>query len=143
MEAASEGAGRSGGDVIGVIAPTIFPNRERHNPHVTKEIVVGTIAERIRRPIDLADAYVVVPGSLGTATELLVAWNDVFLSRHTGRPQKPLVVVGSEWEDLIGWLREHVGADASGVEVVADIAAASLTIVERCAAQFRDRPLAE
>jgi uncharacterized protein (TIGR00730 family) len=115
MEAVSRGAAEGGGSVVGVTAPEIFRSRLGANAFVSDERRADTIARRISMLVDGADGYVVLPGSLGTATELLVVWNDVFLAPSAGIGRKPLVVVTSHWRPLVDLLAERFGADPDGI----------------------------
>lgn len=125
MEAVSRGANEGGTQVIGVTAPGVFPGRTRHNEWVTREVTADTISERIHRLVDLADGFIALPGSLGTATELLVAWNDAYVAPMAGRKPKPLVVVGAAWAGLVAAIADTTGADDSLVRR-ADNAASAL-----------------
>lgn len=117
MEAVSRGAAEAGGVVVGVIAPAVFPTRVAANAYVAEERHAPTIARRICSLVDDSDGSVVLPGSLGTATELMVAWNDVFVSTGA-RPHKPLVAVTGHWRPLVELLAGTYGADPSGITLV-------------------------
>lgn len=113
MEAVSNGAARHGGRVIGVTAPSVFPERTGPNPHVTEERRADSLVERIHELIDIADAAVALPGSIGTLTELMVAWNLAFVAQFSG--SKPLPVFAVGW----GRLLKGVAADLGmGTELV-------------------------
>lgn len=115
MEAVSQGASEGGGRVIGVTAPELFPDRPAANAFVSDERHASTIATRICGLVDAADAFVVLPGSLGTATELMVAWNDVFVTAGAGRAVKPLVLLTSYWRPLVDLLVGPFGAEPAGI----------------------------
>ena len=68
MEAASKGAAESGGHVIGVTVPTIFPTRSGANPYVRETIEAESLTDRLSRMFDIADGTIALPGSIGTAT---------------------------------------------------------------------------
>jgi uncharacterized protein (TIGR00730 family) len=53
------------GEVIGVIPRNLF-RREVPHPGLTKLIEVGSMHERKQRMSELADAFVALPGGLGT-----------------------------------------------------------------------------
>ncbi len=132
MEAVSAGAAAAGGTVIGVTAPAVFPDRVAANGHLTREIVAGTISERIHRLIDLADATITLPGSLGTFTELVVAWNAAALAPLTGGTPRTHVAVGSDWPVVIAFLAERLDVDPSLITCVATVEeAADIVTSER------------
>lgn len=119
MEAVSRGASEAGGHVIGVTAPAVFPHRSGANPYVAEEIQAPDLAERIGTMLRLAAGAVALPGSIGTATELLLAWNINFIRRrnHLGGPL-PTVAVGSAWREVVAALIESVGAEPGDVHLV-------------------------
>jgi uncharacterized protein (TIGR00730 family) len=132
MGAVSAGARAAGARVLGVTAPAVFPSRAGGNPHLTEETQAETIAERIAMLVNMADATIALPGSLGTAAELIVAWNDNFVNSLAGGPFRPQIAVGPAWDELVGLLERRVKADRSLVECVADVEAAA----DRLAAVF-------
>jgi uncharacterized protein (TIGR00725 family) len=118
MEAVSAGASAVGGRVIAVTAPLVFPHRHGANPHIEEERTAGTISERIHRLVDLADATVAMPGSIGTLAEFLVAWNDAFVRPMSGHVPRPLVAVGPTWRRLVDFLSDGFDADPGFVTCV-------------------------
>jgi uncharacterized protein (TIGR00730 family) len=129
MEAVSRGAAEIGGRVIGVTAPSVFPHRSGHNQWVAEEITSRTISERIHRLIDLADGFVALPGSLGTFTELIVAWNDRYVAPMARAPAKPLVVVGDGWARMIAAVSAGLGVTDPGIVAVGDAGSAAAAIL--------------
>lgn len=117
MEAVSYGARTAGGHVIGVTVPAVFPGRPGANVHVTEETRAASLLERIHEMVDLSSASIALPGSLGTATELLVAWNLAYVARFTDGIPKPVVAVGSQWRHLVPLLAEELATDGSIVTV--------------------------
>lgn len=118
MEAASRGAALVGGPVIGVTAPPLFTGRFGANAHVSKEITATTLAERIGRLTEIASGVIVLPGSVGTAAELVVAWNMNHIARLGGRDRLPTVAVGDVWRQLATLLTESAAANPVDVTVV-------------------------
>lgn len=114
MEAVSRGASLNGGHVIGVTAPSLFPGREGANPYVAEEIEAPGLTERIGLMTEMAAGAVALTGSIGTITELAVAWNLNHIARRGSRPGIPTVAVGREWEPLISAI---VGQEASSEDV--------------------------
>lgn len=118
MEAVSAGAAETGGRTIGITAPAVFPGRSGANRHVTEERQSPTITERIHDLLAMADAIVALPGSLGTFTELMVAWNMAFVAPFSGRHPKPIAAVGSTWGELVPLLAQRLGTNADLVNCV-------------------------
>ena len=111
MEAASKGAAEAGGHVIGVTVPAIFPGRIGANPHVIEEIEATSLTDRLGRMFSMSDGTIAMPGSIGTATELIVSWNLNYVVRNNGGRRIPSVAVGGAWKAVGGSLVEQTGAD--------------------------------
>ena len=125
MEAVSSGARDAGtGRVIGVTAPPCFPMRSGANPFVTEEIPASTMTERIHTIVGLAAGFVVLDGSIGTLTELLVAWNVAYVDRLSQPTSKPIVAVGERWGEVVPYLRDRAATNGDLVMCVDDVGAA-------------------
>lgn len=99
MEAASKGAIEAEGEAYGItVASLEYIGESRVNPYVTKEIRYETLAERVRHLVDTADAYIIMPGGLGTAQELVEVWQGI---RIGDLPEKPLIIYGDFWQPMI------------------------------------------
>lgn len=118
MEAASRGASLTGGQVIGVTAPDLFPSRSGANPYVTREIVAETLSRRIDILTELATGAIVLPGSIGTTAELVVAWNMNNIARRAGATRFPTVAVGRDWEDFWRLVTTRLNAHSGDIHVV-------------------------
>jgi len=118
MEAVSLGARQAGGRAIGITVPDVFPDRLGGNPHLTEETRTASLLERILEMVDLSIASIALPGSLGTATELLVAWNLAYVARFANSKPKPVVAVGEQWGRLIPLLTDELHTDGSLVVLV-------------------------
>lgn len=101
-----------GGEVAGVI-PEFLMRREVGNPALTELVVVDSMHERKQRMFELADAFAVLPGGLGTLDETIevITWQQLRL--HA----KPigLLSVGGYWqvyEALIDRIVDQGFADA-------------------------------
>jgi len=101
-----------GGEVTGVI-PEFLMRREVGNPALTELVVVDSMHERKQRMFELADAFAVLPGGLGTLDEAIeiITWQQLRL--HA----KPigLLSVGGYWqvyEALIDRIVDQGFADA-------------------------------
>ncbi len=131
MEAVSAGARDAAGTVIGVTAPSVFPNRSGPNPFLTEERPAAGLIDRYHELVEGSDASIALPGSIGTLTELMVAWNLAFVAPFSGRPAKPVVAVGEVWRRVVSDLSELVGADASLVTCVDGVDEAVAQIARR------------
>ena len=106
MGALADAALDAGGEVIGVI-PQDLVDRELAHPGLTELRVVGTLHERKAVMAELADAFIALPGGLGTLEELaeVVSWAQLQL--HT----KPIGLIGRAgyWDALLAWVDHGVG----------------------------------
>ena len=91
-----------GATVIGVI-PQFLLQREAGHPALTKTVVVETMHERKLQMFERSDAFVVLPGGLGTLEEFF----EVLSWRTLGLHSKPIVIIdqGGYWEPLAALLR--------------------------------------
>lgn len=130
MEAVSAGAASVGAEVVGITADRLFPDRGGANRHVTRVRDHPTVAARIADLVDTSDGAIALPGSLGTATELMVGWNRRMVGPFPDPPMWPLIAVGSPWKVLIPELARMLDAPAEAVTIVADAATAGTLMVE-------------
>lgn len=117
MEAVSKGASERGGHVAGVIAPRLFPERTGANPYVDELIEADDLLDRIGKLINRADGVIALPGSIGTAAELMIAWNHNYLRRHNAQPILPTVAVGPDWRTLVENMIEAAGAEPGDIRI--------------------------
>lgn len=117
MEAVSKGASGSGGVVVGVTAPSLFPDRSGANPHVGLLVEAETLLERIGAMFDRACGVIALPGSVGTATELLIAWNLNHIARNARAGRIPTAAVGTGWRALHELMSGSIGAFPADVHV--------------------------
>ncbi|HUG31357.1 MAG TPA: LOG family protein [Acidimicrobiia bacterium] len=117
MAAASKGAAEADGRVVGVTAAGLFRGRSGANPHVTHEIAANSITERIGILTDLASGALVLPGSIGTAAELVVAWNINHVARSHVGTRFPTVAIGEEWRLFHDLLTGRLSADGDDVHI--------------------------
>jgi hypothetical protein len=97
MGAVANGALSAGGTVVGVI-PRFLLRAEVGHEHLSERIVVETMHERKMTMFERSDAFVVLPGGVGTLEELfeILSWRTLAL--HA----KPMVVVEADgyWDPL-------------------------------------------
>ncbi|MCJ7658192.1 MAG: TIGR00730 family Rossman fold protein [Anaerolineales bacterium] len=82
MGALADGALQAGGTVIGVI-PDYFNTPALAHQNLTSLEVVGSIHERKARMIELADAFIALPGGFGTFEELFEALTWAQIGLHS------------------------------------------------------------
>jgi uncharacterized protein (TIGR00730 family) len=96
-----------GGRVVGVIPVGLFAPEVNHTG-LTELHEVGSMHERKQLMYDLSDAFIALPGGLGTLDELaeVATWS------HLGLHSKPVVLVDVDgfWEPLTAQLDRMVGA---------------------------------
>jgi uncharacterized protein (TIGR00725 family) len=131
MEAVSLGAREAEGHAIGITAPSVFPERIGGNAHLTHESAAEGLLERIQELADTTVAAIALPGSLGTATELLAAWDLAYVTRFGNAAAKPVVAVGEPWATLVPLLTEALATDGSLVTLASDVDEAVAVIVTR------------
>lgn len=85
----------AGGEVVGVI-PRHLMDRELGHDHVTELHVVDSMHSRKQKMFDLADAFAVLPGGIGTLDETF----EILTWKQLGMHDKPVVVV-----DVAGYWR--------------------------------------
>lgn len=120
MAAVSQGAAEAGGRVIGVTAPAFFPSRSGANRFVTEEIQTAGLTERLHVMSQRTGAAIVLPGSIGTFTELAVFWNDAYLAPLREAPPRPVVALGGQWRPLLESLETALAVPAGLVRFAAD-----------------------
>jgi uncharacterized protein (TIGR00730 family) len=106
MGAMADAARAAGGEVIGII-PQRLVEREAAHLGLHDLRVVGSMHERKATMADLADAFIALPGGIGTLEELFEIWTWAQLGSH----EKPcgLLNVDGFYDGLLGFLDHVVG----------------------------------
>jgi uncharacterized protein (TIGR00730 family) len=99
MQAANEGA-TSAGAVRSVGIRVELPFEQDVNPFVAMAFEHETFFTRLHHFVIAADAFVVVPGGIGTVLETLMIWQ-LLQVRHVN--DVPLILVGKMWKELVEW----------------------------------------
>lgn len=97
MGAMADAALAAGGRVVGVI-PRFLEEREVRRQDLTEQHTVGSMHERKAKMAELSDAFVVLPGGLGTLDETL----EILTWRQLGLHDRPILVadIGGYWSEL-------------------------------------------
>ena len=105
MGAVANAALAVGGEVIGVI-PAALEAKEIAHGELTRLEVVGSMHERKARMAELADAFIALPGGMGTLEELseMLTWSQL------GLHSKPcgLLDVEGYWRQLVAFFEHAV-----------------------------------
>jgi uncharacterized protein (TIGR00730 family) len=106
MGALAEAVLEQGGEVTGVI-PEFLTKRERPRRLAQELIVTRDMHERKSTMFERADAFVALPGGLGTLEELVEQLTWVQLGRH----RKPILIanIAGYWDPLLA-LVDHMRA---------------------------------
>ena len=99
MEAASRGAAEAGGHVIGITSSQIEEFRPiPPNQWVHEEVKYPTLRQRLTHLVENCDGAVIMPGGVGTLSELALIWS---LSQVGEISPRPIVAVGQLWAQTL------------------------------------------
>lgn len=101
MGAVAESARAAGAFTVGVI-PKALVHREVADVDADELIVTDTMRERKKVMEDRADAFITLPGGIGTLEELFETWTAGYLGMHT----KPMVLLDppGHFDGLFQWI---------------------------------------
>ena len=105
MGAVAHGARRRGGRTVGVI-PKALVHRELADVDADELIVTDTMRQRKQVMEDRSDAFLALPGGIGTLEELFETWTAGYLGMH----EKPVVLLdpAGHYDGLRTWLSSLV-----------------------------------
>lgn len=108
MGAVADAVLQAGGSVLGII-PESLMRREVGHLGLTELQVVQTMHERKQRMAESADAFIALPGGIGTLEELYEVWT----WQHLGYHDKPVALldVAGYYQHLLAFMRH---AEAEG-----------------------------
>ena len=103
MGAVAEGALAHGGNVIGVM-PKVLENFETPHPSIHQLILTPDMHTRKAKMSELADAFLMLPGGVGTLEEFFEAWTWRLIGIHN----KPCAILNSNgfYDQLVAFI-EH------------------------------------
>ena len=117
MGAVADGALGGGGEVLGII-PEFLQRREVAHDGVQRMILTDNMHDRKRQMFEASDAFVTMPGGLGTFDETI----EITTWRQLGLHDKPILVC-----DIGGWAQPYLALlDAAVRQGFADPATAAL-----------------
>jgi uncharacterized protein (TIGR00730 family) len=100
MQAANEGAASVGIRQGSMGIRVDLPFEQEVNPFVEQAFEHKTFFTRLHHFVIASDAFVVVPGGIGTVLEMLMIWQ-LLQVRHVDNV--PLILVGKMWKGLVDW----------------------------------------
>ncbi len=97
----------AGGQVIGVI-PELLLQKEVGHRQLTELEVVQTMHQRKQRMAELADAFVALPGGIGTFEELFEVWT----WRHIGYHDQPIGLLNTSgfYDPLLTFMKHTLAS---------------------------------
>lgn len=104
MGIVADGALNEGGQVYGVITDFLHGIELQHE-HLTELVVARSMHERKKMMLDRADAFVILPGGVGTLDEFF----EILTWRQINIHDKPIVIFNFDgfWDKLLALL-EHL-----------------------------------
>jgi uncharacterized protein (TIGR00730 family) len=117
MQAANEGASVAGArGSVGIRVE--LPFEQDVNPFVLEAFEHETFFTRLQHFVIASDAFVVVPGGIGTVLEMFMIWQ-LLQVRHM--PDVPLILVGRMWKGLVEWARASMLDPRLGLASAGDL----------------------
>ncbi len=107
MQAANEGASEAGAEALAqsVGIRVDLPFEQSANPYVGQVYNHRTFFSRLHHFVLVSDAFVVVPGGIGTLLELSMVWQ---LLQVRKLYDTPLIVIGKMWAELVDWSKNNM-----------------------------------
>jgi uncharacterized protein (TIGR00730 family) len=107
MGAVADAALAGGAEVIGVL-PAVLTRKEIAHSRLTRLELVETMHQRKARQVELADAFLVLPGGYGTMDEMV----EVVTWAQLGLHDKPCILINTAgyWDGLLAFLDTAVAA---------------------------------
>jgi uncharacterized protein (TIGR00730 family) len=107
MGALATAARGRGGHTVGVI-PKALVHREVADIDADELVITDTMRERKQVMEDRADAFIALPGGIGTLEEFFEAWTAGYLGMH----DKPVVILDpiGHYAGLLAWLYGLIGS---------------------------------
>lgn len=134
MGIVADAALAGGAPVIGVI-PRSLMEREVGHPGLSELHVVETMHQRKQRMAEQADAFLALPGGIGTFEELFEVWT----WRQLGYHDQPigLLNVGGYYDALIAFMQQTVDAGfvSEGTRAMLEVGDEPSALLDRLAAQ--------
>jgi uncharacterized protein (TIGR00730 family) len=137
MQAANEGAHTIEKAIRRSVGIRVeLPFEQEINPFVGQAYEHRTFFSRLHHFMIISDAFVVVPGGIGTLLELSLAWQ---LLQVRKLYNTPLIVVGKMWAELVEWGRRSMLRKGNELASEIDFSIPHcVNTVEECVALIRE-----
>ncbi|MGZ5552260.1 MAG: LOG family protein [Chthoniobacterales bacterium] len=113
-----------------------LPFEQEVNPFVGEAYEHGTFFTRLHHFMIISDAFVIVPGGIGTLLELSLAWQPLQVRRLYNTP---LILVGKMWAELVEWGRRAMLKEGSELASEVDFTIPHcVTTIEETVGLIRD-----
>ena len=104
MGVTSSAALDNGGEVIGISTTHVVSLQEPAHENIDVKIVDG-LSERKQEMYDLSDAFIILPGGMGTLDEM----TDIMTKQQVGESCKPILLLNtSKYWDIFGQIMVHM-----------------------------------
>jgi uncharacterized protein (TIGR00730 family) len=103
----------NGGKVTGITLRSLH-EFELTNPIINETIITNSLFERKEKFLDMSDAFIVLPGGVGSMDELL----EVMVSNQLGGINKPvgLLNIDGYYDGFLEWLQRSVDDEFVSIE---------------------------
>lgn len=110
MGAATRGALQNNGEVHGII---IDVYKEFQAEGLTSCVSYDTFHQRKQGLIDAADAVLVMPGGVGTLSELFHYMDDLLAAMHRGEKECPIILINVDgfFSGILDWIKNRIIKD--------------------------------
>ena len=113
MKVVADTAIKNGGRVTGITLRSLH-EFELTNPIINETIITNSLFERKEKFLDMSDAFIVLPGGVGSMDELL----EVMVSNQLGGINKPvgLLNIDGYYDGFLEWLQRSVDDEFVSIE---------------------------
>ena len=113
MKVVADTAVDNGGRATGITLKSLH-EFELTNPNIDETIITYSLFERKEKFLDMSDAFIVLPGGVGSMDELL----EVMVSNQLGGINKPvgLLNINGYYDGFLSWLQHSVDEEFVSIE---------------------------
>jgi uncharacterized protein (TIGR00730 family) len=113
MKVVADTAIENGGKATGITLKSLH-EFELTNPNINETIITHSLFERKEIFLDMSDAFIVLPGGVGSMDELL----EVMVSNQLGGINKPvgLLNINGYYDGFLSWLQHSVDEEFVSLE---------------------------